>query len=162
MGENAITLLFMIYFRKAFDLVNSDLLKFFYYGFVNNSLGLIADYFSNRSQKVNYNKAESIYEFIKLGVLQGSILDPLFFLIFINDLPFLLELCCKLFADDTTLYLNGNNIDTLIVKFNKLIDPLIEWCLSNKLDFNWSKTFFMIKTISELLDQLKYQSVTHM
>ena len=98
------------------------MLTLFYYGYDNNSLGLIADYFSNRSQQVKYNKAESIYEFIKLGVPQGSIIGPLFFLIFINDLPFLLKLCCKLFADDTTLYLNGDNIDTLIVKFNKLIE----------------------------------------
>jgi len=146
--KRSIALLLFIDFRKAFDLVDSDLLikKLFFYGFDNNSLGLIQNYFAGRKQVVKYNKTFSLKEDITLGVPQGSILGPLFFLIMINDLPFILELSCKLFADDTTLYDESDNINFLVRKFIIKIQPMIEWCSFNKLDINWSKTFFMIIT----------------
>ena len=76
----------------------------------------------------------------KLGV-------PLFFLLFINDLAFYVRSFeCKLFADDTTLYLSNKNLDCLLEKFNEAIAPLIDWCKFNRLDINWSKTFFMFIT----------------
>jgi hypothetical protein len=74
----------------------------------------------------------------------------LFFLIFINDLPFLLELLCKLFADDTTLYLLGDNLDSLISKFKDNLKPMLDWCKFNKLDINWDKTYFMFVTNKRL------------
>ncbi len=77
---------------------------------------------------------------------KGSVLGPLFFLIFINDLPFLLELLCKLFADDTTLYLLGDNFESLISKFKDNLKPMLDWCKFNKLDINWDKTYFMFVT----------------
>jgi hypothetical protein len=84
---------------------------------------------------------------INLGVPQGSVLGPLFFLIFINDLAFLLEeIMCKMFADDTTLYDAHEDLDKLISKFKKSLEKLIDWCKFNRLDLNWSKTFFMFVT----------------
>jgi hypothetical protein len=144
----AIALLLFIDFRKAFDLVDSDLLikKLFHYGFDNNSLELIKNYFADRKKVVKYNKTLSSKEDITLGVPQGSILSPLFFLIMINDNPYILELSCKLFADDTTLYDEGENLNLLIRKFFHDIQPMIEWCNFNKLDINLSKTFFMFIT----------------
>ena len=70
------------------------------------------------------------------GVPQGSVLGPLFFLLFINDLPFIIELICKMFADDTTLYESDIDLDTLISSFKKKLEPFIEWCKFNKLDIN--------------------------
>ena len=146
--KRLIALLLFIDFRKAFDLVDATklLLKLFHYGFDNNSLDLIANYFTQRSQTVKFNNSNSSFESINLGVPQGSVLGPLFFLLFINDLTFIIELICKMFADDTTLYESDENLDILITKFKKKLEPFIEWCKFNKLDINWSKTFFMFVT----------------
>ena len=128
--KRQIALLLFIDFRKAFDLVDANklLLKLFHLGFDNNAIELIANYFKDRSQVVKLNNKLSSTLPIKLGVPQGSILGPLFFLLFINDLPFLIDLTCKLFADDTTLYCYGQNPSVLISNFKKKIEVLIEWC----------------------------------
>ncbi len=154
--KRLIALLLFIDFRKAFDLVEAKklLLKLFHYGFDNNSINLIANYFSERSQTVNYNNTISPFESIDLGVPQGSVLGPLFFLIFINDLAFTLELICKMFADDTTLYESNADLNELISSFKNKLGPLIEWCKYNKLDINWSKTFFMFVTNKHIKNKL--------
>jgi ABC-type multidrug transport system permease subunit len=107
-GKRLIALLLFIDFRKAFDFVDAKklLVKLFHYGFDNLSLLLVADYFANRSQTVKFKGRNTTFHPINLGVPQGSVLGPLFFLIFINDLAFILEksnLQSKLFADDTSL-----------------------------------------------------------
>jgi hypothetical protein len=143
-----VALLLFIDFRKAFDLVDAELLllKLVKYGFSNNAINLIANYFQDRSQTVKYNSKLTDYVPTDLGVPQGSVLGPLFFLIFINDLAFIIELSCKMFADDTTLYSSDENVEKLIGHFKAKTLVLIEWCKMNRLDLNWSKTFFMFVT----------------
>jgi hypothetical protein len=144
-----IAMLLFIDFRKAFDLVNSSFLtyKLFHYGFGNNSLRLIQNYFYCRQQQTKVGTATSSLAPIKLGVPQGSVLGPLFFLLFINDLAFYLDQFeCIMFADDTTLYKQHTNLDALINKFTSDITALQTWCNFNQIDINWSKTFIMFVT----------------
>jgi hypothetical protein len=79
---------------------------------------------------------------IKLGVPQGIVLGPLFFSIFINDLHLCLnDIKSKMFADDTTLYLQENKVEVAIIKLHITILELLKWCELNRMDINWSKTF---------------------
>ncbi len=147
--KKLINLLLFIDFKKAFDTVDSKLLlaKLFHYGFDTASLLLVADYFNNRHQKTKIGNSFSKSNLILLGVPQGSILGPLFFLIFINDLlHFLLDVSAKLFADDTTLYCSGAELGDLHCRFDRIIKLLLEWCSKNRIDINWKKTFFMVIT----------------
>jgi len=93
-------------FRKVFDTVDPELLllKLKRYCLDSSALALLQNYFLCRTQIVKGDNTWSSACEIKLGVPQGSVLGPLFFLIFINDLPYALYLNPKLFADDTTLY----------------------------------------------------------
>ena len=81
---------------------------------------------------------------VELGVPQGSILGPLLFLIFINDLPGASPLLTKLFADDTCLLFSAKSISSLQQIANNEISKVENWMISNKLTLNHTKTKFMI------------------
>jgi hypothetical protein len=143
MSKNMISILLFIDFKKAFDLVNQDLLlyKLGNYGFNASAISLLRNYFKNRCFRVKIGDHFSQSKELSLGVPQGSVLGPLLFLIFINDLPnSISSLAVKMFADDTTIYLAGNNLNDLIDSFKNKINDFIVWCKFNKMDINWSKT----------------------
>ena len=149
MDQKLINLLLFIDFKKAFDMVDPKLLfyKLLNYGFGNLALKLVKSYFSNRYQCTKMSNITSDLASLLLGVPQGSVLGPLFFLIFINDLPFFLsEIFSTLFADDTTLLFSGPNLDKTISLLRVGLKQLNEWCKHNRLYINWSKTYLMIIT----------------
>ena len=116
----------------------------FHYGFDNDSLGL-SNYFSNRSQRVRLGNDKSKPISLKLGVPQESVLGPLLFLIFVNDLPFMLKNpSIKMFADDTTINHSNMDLETVVKNFHKDIENLSNWCFYYKIDINWTKTFCMV------------------
>lgn len=137
---------------KAFDRVDHDLLlrKLHSYGFRGTVNDLLESYLSNRKQKVVLKQNGKIYEskFRKLvqGVPQGSILGPVLFKIFINDLPLSLDQSvCEtiIFADDTTIVLNAPNLTTLNKLFEDVLLKVQAWCEESGLILNETKTHFM-------------------
>ena len=134
-------------FSKAFDTVNHNILlsKLETYGVRGAPLSWIASYLSCRTQYVNYNKTSSSSLPIACGVPQGSILGPLLFLIYINDMVNVSQsLFYVLFADDSNAFLSGKNIDQVICDINVALVDLVEWLNTNKLTLNIKKTQFII------------------
>jgi len=120
--KKEIILALFIDFKKAFDLIDPQLLflKLFHYGFDNTALNLIRNYFENRSQLTKINKAASERLPLFWGVPQGSILGPLLFNIYINDLAIKIsKLEANVFADDTTLFLTDLSYTKLLTRFRE-------------------------------------------
>ena len=132
---------------KAFDTVNHIILfdKLEHYGIRGLALDWIRSYFSNRKQYVEYNGHRSLRNEISCGVPQGSILGPLFFLLYINDInnaSNLLNLI--LFADDTNVFMSHKDLNYLSDMLNLEMDKLSIWFKANKLSLNLKKTKFMV------------------
>jgi hypothetical protein len=132
---------------KAFDTVDHHILlqKLHHYGVRGVAYSWFESYLSNRSQFVIYNKVKSETSVIKCGVPQGSILGPLLFLLYINDLSTVSKACFSvLFADDTNLFIQGKNINDMCHKVNEEMKIIMEWLYCNKLSLNVSKTHYVV------------------
>ena len=130
---------------KAFDTLNFDILlyKLHYYGITDIALKLLKSYMSNRKQYVKYNVNESGFKEIKTGVPQGSILGPLLFSIYINDLSTISNTFeFIMYADDTTIYFNTEDFpkDNLAKHITTDLDKVDVWLKHNKLSLYVEKT----------------------
>ncbi len=131
---------------KAFDSVDHTILlkKLSRYGIKDNCYKLFESYLHERYQFVEINGIKSSLRKIDFGVPQGSILGPLLFLIFINDLPNATNFYIKLFADDTFLCSQNDDLKTLESDVNFEIEKVYSWLKMNKLTLNISKSKFML------------------
>ena len=132
-----------LYFAKAFDTVNHSILlqKLNHYGIRGNTLKLIESYLADREQCVFVNNTYSDLEKISHGVPQGSILGPLFFLLYINDISNCSPLLTfYLFADDTTIFLSHKSLKTLESTLNTELINVSHWLIANKLSLNVKKS----------------------
>lgn len=128
---------------KAFDCVSHNILinKLTFYKFSINSRSLLNSYLEDRSQYVQYQNAKSNIIDTNIGVPQGSVLGPLLFLIYINDLPNCTSVPhFTLFADDTTLTYKNYDINRLLSNVNDNEPAINDWFLSNQLVLNTKKT----------------------
>ena len=129
---------------KAFDKVWHEalLIKLRSYGVTGNLLRWIANYLNNRMQRVIVNNNTSEYKTVRAGVPQGSVLGPLLFLIYINDLPDYLNCSTRIYADDTSLFISYRSEDELmsINSLNNDLTKLHTWTNDWQMNLNAAKT----------------------
>ena len=134
---------------KAFDTIDHNILfsKLENYGIRGTALEWFKSYLSNRKQYVKFKDTLSEEGNITHGVPQGSILGPLLFLIYINDLGLFLDneaLPSILYADDTNILMSNMFIEELFKKANVALEKVNDWLLANKLSISTDKTKFML------------------
>ena len=140
-------LVVLIDLKKAFDTVDHQILlsKLELYGIKGQAINLLKSYLTNRRQRCQIRNSFSSERLIKCGVPQGSILGPLLFLLYINDLPHCLSKTKpRLFADDTNLTASANSMTDLEAAVNSDLENLRKWLIANKLSLNVAKTEFIL------------------
>lgn len=145
--NNNVVLGLFLDLEKAFDTVDHKILlaKLDNYGIRGKMNDWIKDYLSNRQQYTVVGGVKSTLLEVQTGVPQGSVLGPLFFVIYINDIANTLNNeTPRLFADDTNLFIAAPDIGTLRTKANDAISALENWFLVNRLSLNTSKTNYII------------------
>ena len=138
---------------KAFDCVNHDLLvaKLYAYGVDFPALKLIFSYLNGRKQKVRISNTFSSLKDIKYGVPQGSVLGPLLFNIYICDLFFYIkDWQVANYADDTTPYVSGMNINEVISSLENCANLLFKWFENNSMKANSDKSHILCSTENTL------------
>jgi len=133
--------------QKAFDTVDHEILlaKLQYYGFQGKTLSLYRSYLTGRNQFVCVSGHESALALVTHGVPQGSVLGPLLFLLYINDLHFaIINSIVHHFADDTNLVCISNDLKSLVRSINLDLKLLWHWLNANKISLNAAKTEYIL------------------
>ena len=154
LDEEKVSGMIHVDYQKAFDMVDHNILleKLVAYGFENRELQWCLSYLSQRKQVIQIGN-----KVLRDGVPQGSILGPLLFLIFINDLPLHVPSETDLFADDTTIIESADyrNVSELSSSLNKSINEIELWAKANKLPSNEENTKLLMITGKRLASKLK-------
>ena len=176
--DNEFVAVIYLDYSKAFDTVQFDILlaKLDRLGIRGVPLQLLKSYLTDRKQYVSLKNCNSGFHPVSLGVPQGSSNGPLFFSLYINDLPQFLGSLCKtiLYADDSTIILGGNDINGIEQAINQCLDKICIWSAYNKLSLNVTKSkamifsnrnydvpsFMLYDSPLELVDAYKFLGVT--
>ena len=135
-------------FSKAFDMINHTILLEklpLYLG--KSTLGIFSSFLSNRSQQVYINGSLSKLGKVEFGVPQGSVLGPILFSLYINDLPLILSQHnteCHMLADDTTISYENTSIERINSSLQISLNEISQWCKNNHMVLNSSKTKTMV------------------
>ena len=144
--------------KKAFNTVDHGILlaKLHHYGINGIEHDWFRSYVNNRKQFCKVNGDSSKIQSIEIGVLQGSCLGPLLFLLYINDLPFALnEALATMYTDDTTISNSSDNMEDLVSVVNSKLSRLNRWLQGNKLSLNIIKAQAMIVGSKQKLIHMK-------
>ena len=148
-------------FSKAFDTVNHCILlrKLEKYGILGLANKLIENFLKNRIQIVHHNNSSSLPKISNIGVPQGSVLGPLLFLIFVNDLPQLSRnFLTTMFADDCSLQFVDRDLENLLETCNTELRIFERWSNYNRLTINIGKTYALL--VSNIYDSIPEQSIS--
>ena len=141
-----ISALLLMGFRKVFDTVSHKILlqKLYHYGIRGPAYSFIESYLANRKQFVSINNNNSLHKPINIGVPQGSILRPLFYIVYVNDNYTALSCKPRLFADDTCFFSCSPTLSDLEQECNAELLNLRIWCDANRLQINPDKSAAII------------------
>ena len=145
--NNRISLAVFLDLSKAFDTINHDILldKLHVYGFRGTTYSWIKSYLTSRKQFTTFRNVDSDVRAITCGVPQGSVLGPLLFIIYVNDISLIpTNSSMVLFADDTNIFFSADNPHTLEETVCKELSLYSDWFVSNKLSLNVCKTNYMV------------------
>ena len=147
---------FFLDLRKAFDTIDHEILleKLFHIGFRGPSHDYVSSNISDRKQYVQVGQFRSNEQLINKGVPQGSVLGPLLFCLYINDIVGAVDADVVLFADDAAFFVSANTLLLLYSKLHKLLSDLAKYLKVNKLVPNISKSklmFFASRKCDELI-----------
>ncbi|CAB4002641.1 Hypothetical predicted protein [Paramuricea clavata] len=149
MDKDEVTLMAFVDFKKAFDLIDHQVLlsKLHLYRVADSAIKWFTSYLTGRSQFVTIDGQQSSRLPVNHGVPQGSVLGPILFLLYVNDIPLhLSHSSVDIFPDDTTLSASThwNDIPSMVHDINCDLAALNQWSIQNKMSINDEKTKFML------------------
>ena len=130
------------------------------YGVKEGNLRWCTNYLANRSQQTLANGFTSPSQSITCGLPQGSVIGPLFFILYVNDMQYAVTgVDTQLYSDDTVIYAAGINGESAVCKLQPALNHFSSWCQANKLTLNTAKTKLMLFGTRQMVKKVKVGGV---